>query len=425
MPPKKKKPTRKQQQQPFTLDNLIPTLSPPQPMTTTTTNNNDFQLFNMPSKYSGIFNSQGSSTTPSQEIRKRPQSQPIESNDKRKRKKQWSTPVQQLQQELNLLQDDDDDDETVEFKFDRPKVSSSSNSGFVDVLQDDVSRSMNKRRQSYNNRGKRASSIGNGFITDLHPDIPVSSYHKHLNSSLSGPDVLRQLYVWCMKRKFQEDNRRESMNTDNQTSLNIAKVIEEETVKGLMEKKISTSWYGRKRDPDEIYPAPKVLLENFQNTTNVANIKLYEPKLSKIEKEKIQFQRTFTKDVDFIKNTSITKDIDPDYLTRTNEVIDPALVDKVVANYNQASQIVNSELPYGIDNTHYTVRTLETDDKIAQTIQNEHISKQLNQYLYEYFHKNNSENYQTLTNQHWPYPVKPFEIKDLLIGLSILQTQQD
>ncbi|EGW34723.1 uncharacterized protein SPAPADRAFT_47807 [Spathaspora passalidarum NRRL Y-27907] len=452
MPAKKKKPTRKQQQLPVSSKRVIsgepiPNLSPPSSLPQQQSTTKEFPLYTRPSKYSALFNSQDSTTASYSEIttKRTSQSQPIEHNGRKKRKKQWSTPIQQLQQEINLLgndEDDEDDDETVEFKFTVDKPTTKTNNFLDGVSQHMVGlpdeaprKSINKRRQSYNNRGKRASSIGNGFITDLHEDVPLKNYYKHINASLPDPDRMRQLLVWCSKRRLAQDNNKKESNTNNQTNLNIAKVIEEEITKSLMDKRIPTSWYNRENDPSQVYGGPKVMMENLQNQKNFANNKIFSEKVNKLKKGIRQWEQEYNSDVDAIRKTptDVPRDIKKkqidDYSSNTNLEIDTSIVDKLTESYSQDAQLVNKDLQYYLEILNHTVRLLHIDAKKAQLIQEEHAINPVQSYKDDFYRRNSIENYRALraredkSSVHWPYPIASLKTKDLLTCLGIIQTR--
>ncbi|CAG8776452.1 5346_t:CDS:2, partial [Racocetra fulgida] len=57
-----------------------------------------------------------------------------------------------------------------------------------------------KRRSSIEKRGKRASSIGNGFVARPHPDVNSNEFFRHIQAEMPEPIKLRQLLVWCGQR---------------------------------------------------------------------------------------------------------------------------------------------------------------------------------------------------------------------------------
>ncbi|GME71649.1 unnamed protein product [Ambrosiozyma monospora] len=118
-----------------------------------------------------------------------------------------------------------------------------------------------KRRSSLSNRGKRLSSIGNGFVAEPHHDIPVDQLYKHFEPGLPDPHKMRQLLIWCVKRTtFRDLDPASSVNGNgngkangigkkqkkkkNDVALKIAEVIRDDLIRELADGKISTSWWG-------------------------------------------------------------------------------------------------------------------------------------------------------------------------------------
>lgn len=136
-------------------------------------------------------------------------------------------------------------------------------------------------------RGKRASSIGNGFQSLPHPDIPASEFYKHISEELPDPVRMKQLLAWCARRSIDESKTRPSLHgaeTDEQIqAANIARTIEEEVLKDLIENKITTSWY---HQPDH----PLATLEKRphpQNVNNSAKIKEMEERIAQLKAEEV------------------------------------------------------------------------------------------------------------------------------------------
>ncbi|CCG82206.1 Kinetochore protein mis13 [Taphrina deformans PYCC 5710] len=161
-----------------------------------------------------------------------------------------------------------------------------------------------RRRSSLSMRGKRASSIGNGFQSLPHPDIPASEFYKHISEDLPDPVRMKQLLAWCARKSIDDSKSRPSLHgkeTDEQIqAANIARTIEEEVLKDLIENKITTSWY---HQPDQ----PLTVLEKKphpQNVNNAAKMKEMEEKIAQLEAE----ERTWNELLAHHKSTSTTMD---------------------------------------------------------------------------------------------------------------------
>lgn len=151
-----------------------------------------------------------------------------------------------------------------------------------------------RRRSSYHNRGKRVLSIGNGYMGVPHEDVPTRDFYKLVDSSLPEPQRMRQLLIWCLNRNLDLEEREnktvfESGSTEDQTVINIAKVIKEELLQDLITGNISTSWYN-KEDSEEgdlnFLLLKDVILPNPLNISNEENMEIFKKKLNSIIHEK-------------------------------------------------------------------------------------------------------------------------------------------
>lgn len=160
----------------------------------------------------------------------------------------------------------------------------------------------NNRRSSLGNRGKRTSSVGNGFQVSPHESIPPLNFYKHLNQDLPEPHRMRQLLAWCLKRQLDDDkksddssNRRSKLfNNEELIAKNIATVIKEEVLRDLVDGKIKTSWWNREDYEDEInQPAKKKrkIVPNGQNEENLNTLKILEKHLSRLRKENSELDK--------------------------------------------------------------------------------------------------------------------------------------
>lgn len=163
----------------------------------------------------------------------------------------------------------------------------------------------NRRRSSYFNRGKRVLSIGNGFMGEPHRDVSATSYFKLLDTSIPEPDRMRQLLIWCFKNKLNQEEteiRKIETSTEDQTIINIAKVIKEEVIHDLMEKKIPISWYNRSTANDKELLEKEIKVLNPLNILNKENIEKYMIALNKITNQKHQWNDSYNLSVHYVRN---------------------------------------------------------------------------------------------------------------------------
>lgn len=169
-----------------------------------------------------------------------------------------------------------------------------------------------RRRSSLNQRGKRTSSVGNGFKAVPHESIDPSTFYKHLDPELPEPHRLKQLLVWSSRRildnqeqEYTEKNVDSRLSTEDRTAWRIARLIQEEVARDLSDGKISVSWWNRKEEEEgqerirrekegltaesesnENAKQTKILRPNIQNVINLQNLQAYERKLKALQQEK-------------------------------------------------------------------------------------------------------------------------------------------
>ncbi|RIB17057.1 kinetochore-associated protein Dsn1/Mis13 [Gigaspora rosea] len=135
-----------------------------------------------------------------------------------------------------------------------------------------------KRRSSLEKRGKRASSIGNGFVAKPHPDVNSNEFFRHIQAELPEPIKLRQLLAWCGLRSL------DKQTSADENALKIAKIIEQEVLNDLIDGKISTSWYNRQNGHESL---EKTLPRkpHPQNLVNQRKLKEHEATLQRLKAE--------------------------------------------------------------------------------------------------------------------------------------------
>ncbi|KAG2731703.1 hypothetical protein G9P44_005290 [Scheffersomyces stipitis] len=311
-----------------------------------------------------------------------------------------------------------------------------------------ANRQQSKRRSSYYNRGKRVSSIGNGFVGEPHQDVDASDYYKLLDTSLPEPDRMRQLLIWCCKKKLdQEENLLKDKNpsTEDLTVLNIAKVIKEEILRDLMEKQISTSWYSNVPDEDEDTIGKEISVPNPLNESNKQNIDVYSKKLKALVKEKQVWHKSYENAISpiakldvgsveeakqeelqqYIKSKSESELQHVDYST----VIDNQLINKITANYDQLNSEVKDKVENSIDKVYHTVYQMEKSTELVETIHHRNLAPKVDSLLGDYTTKAKVENYRNLKQKeaqksNWPVPSRIPGTLELLRSIARLETSR-
>lgn len=435
-------------------------------------------------------------------IYKRSQSVDFSDDDEHVRRRRMNNPLSQLQRELGNISDDDEDilmldlkpikkaKKQLEPKSNKNKTtgprhnnnnndnsiltdenlqllssigstyknrSSGSSDGYVeqvshhklDLVDEDsiakVGRPPLKRRNSYYNRGKRVLSIGNGFHGEPHNDVPVSDYYKLVDTSLPDPDRLRQLLVWCFKKKLDDEEKllkTKVSSTEDQTIINIAKVIKEEILMDLMEKQISVSWYSKPKDSaDDVYMTGKeVVVPNPQNVINTENIDIYSKKLKDLIKEKKDWNNSLQRTIQPISNLSLKSfEVNDDslleYLKRKKadteknhpyeEIIQGKLIGKIEKEFEETKEKIITKLEPSVNKVADASYRLLKISELAKYLQENNLNDKAASLLKSYVIKNNIENYSsTDQNSSWPIPKKLITTRELLRGITRLETSK-
>lgn len=282
-----------------------------------------------------------------------------------------------------------------------------------------------KRRSSYHNRGKRVLSIGNGFEGEPHHDVPVSDYYKLLDTSLPEPDRMRQLMVWCFKKKLDQEDKKKSASSEDQTVLNIAKVIKEEILRDLIEKQISISWYSNNTIDDTI-PGKEITVPNPLNITNKKNIQLYSGKLKSILREKDQWKRSYERSIKPIRNIqthesfnhNVTDDDLQAYLaTKGENSYSASIAQDVAALTTECETIartITKTLEPSVDKLYQASYQMDKASEVVDTIHKTKFNHRMSSLLKEYMTRNETVRAVTI----WPSPASKIDTRSLLRSIT-------
>lgn len=394
-------------------------------------------------------------------IYKRSQS-PIQPQSRKKRK--VNTPVSQLHEEIDLLAQDDldsDSENIFALKKSRKKEKQLSkghlpdsgtrlrsplrdgykSDGYTEHLPQerlalhDHSESSGsiKRRQSYINRGKRISSIGNGFAGEPHKDVPVSDYYKLLDTSLPAPDRMRQLLIWTMKKQLETDD--DLLRQDPPaipTAASIVRVIKEELINDLIDKKISTSWYDKKSSSS--VSGRIITVPNPINESNRQNIELYSKKLKELKRQKEQWKDVFTQSIARIEPLQIALPVDDLQLKKYLEtekkktdmglsVIDGSMALQVEQNFQNVKTLLIN-LPPIVDKLYYSSYQFNQASKLVSFIEESKLGPEISQYLQSYISATNHPPKQEAVAKEVAEPTKKFDTMDLLKTICYVETKR-
>lgn len=245
----------------------------------------------------------------------------------------------------------------------------------------------NRRRSSYYNRGKRLSSIGNGFEGLPHDGVNPDDYYKLLNSDLPEPQRMRQLLVWTMRKRLQEEEQRTT--NDDQTVVNIAKVIKDEVLQQLVLGEINVNWYNRGDDSDDI---PEITLPNPLNIQNEKNLATFKNKLQDLINEQQLWRTSYQRAIAPLEQSEI-KDTDVPLDPSTASTYDSAVLDGTLLNDLEkfASKITSHqaahEVEAAVDKLYHGSYRLDRALELVARLQHQQFNPQLSQLLKKYMSK--------------------------------------
>ena len=241
------------------------------------------------------------------------------------------------------------------------------------------------------NRGKRILSVGNGFVAVPHIDVPVPNYYKLLDTSLPEPHRLRQLLIWCLTKKIdqEEAKARAITKSEDKSAVYIAKVIKEEVLKDLTEGKIDVSWYNKPVEENPVH-LEVTTVANPLNVSNEANIKFFKSKLQSILSERGEWERVYQKSVNKTNDLKVEVNSDPVLLEETppeakySEILDNLMISKLENTVQDVLEIykqVGDSLDVFEDLTYRLDKGLELVEALKNEQLNEKISQLVNDFM--------------------------------------------
>jgi kinetochore protein Mis13/DSN1 len=149
------------------------------------------------------------------------------------------------------------------------------------------------RRSSLGLRGRRASSLGNGFTAIPHPEIDPSNYIKHISAELPDPQRMKQLLAWCARRVADDfsKNKNPSSSRTELNSIQLAEEIQKDLIQNIINSQIDLSWYRRQNESSK----ESDLLPNPQNLENATKIDRYRENLDNIDHQISQWNKILHK----------------------------------------------------------------------------------------------------------------------------------
>lgn len=144
------------------------------------------------------------------------------------------------------------------------------------------------RRSSLIQRGKRASSMSNQIALIAHPDLPSEEFYKFISATIPEPVRMKQLLVWTARQIIDQQKKKYPATHENAPSAAIARAIEEEVLKDIIENRVELSWYSRsQKDQQE---SERIVLKKSKHPQNVANLRKKRECLQKLAAMKAEIK---------------------------------------------------------------------------------------------------------------------------------------
>lgn len=257
-----------------------------------------------------------------------------------------------------------------------------------------LSEQIPKRRSSYSNRGKRVSSIGNGYVAKPHSEVATSEFYKSLDTSLPEPSQVRQLLVWCFRKKLEEEEAEdESASAD--PAKGIAKIIKEELLKDLVKGTISTSWYSRRDEDDNAgLSGKRIVKPNAQNESNKENVEIFTRKLKQLQAEKQEWHNSFNTAVGQLLGLSVgnvkMEKLQIQALSKSSEekytenVLNETLILKLEESASEVQSHVPQSLEQSVDRLYHVLYQMDQAVKLAAKVKQDRLQAQVAQVVQKF-----------------------------------------
>lgn len=277
-----------------------------------------------------------------------------------------------------------------------------------------------KRRSSYSNRGKRVLSIGNGYVAKPHSEVSATEYYKLLDTSMPEPSQVRQLLVWCFRRKLEQENENDEDSAGSNTARGIAKIIKQELLEDLVDGAISTSWYSRRDESDEsTLSSKRIVRPNPLNESNKENVEIFTRKLRQLQAEKQEWHQSFDNAVAPLLGLSVVNtDLDKQQLRKhadesgqqelANDVVDEKLLERIQTTANDVKTYVPELLEESVDRLYHMLYQMGQTVKLVSKVEQDRLQAQVAQVVQKFMGRGHDQ------------PTRHITSKELLRGISRL-----
>lgn len=276
------------------------------------------------------------------------------------------------------------------------------------------------RRASYPERGKRLLSIGNGFEARINPSISESEYNKWFDEDMLEPDKMRQLLIWCFRKKLNQDTNEQ--DTHRKEILGVSKLIETEILNGLMEGSVSVDW--QQLTDDNMYDVPltgkRIIKPNATNESNKESIEIFAQKLRQLKDEETLWVRAYKNALRPLESLAIDpekvteRDLLAHLLTRTEgaalikDVLGQGLEQKMNRDLNETERAMKEDLGDNTDKLLHILHKLKQSLALTAQLDREKLASKVTQLA------RNFSNRSVLA--------KDLSVRDLLRGISRIDT---
>lgn len=286
----------------------------------------------------------------------------------------------------------------------------------------DETNHMPKRRSSYSNRGKRVLSIGNGYVAKPHSEVSATEYYKLLDTSMPEPSQVRQLLVWCFRKKLEQDKDAEEYSPESETARGIAKIIKQELLRDLVDGTISTSWYSRKDDSlEDQLSSKRIIRPNPLNESNKENIEIFTRKLRLLQAERQEWHESFDKCVAPLEGLAIANnDCEDRELAKhvgnqknihmSEDVIGEGLLKKMQNSADEVKLYVPEKIEESVDRLYHILYQMGQTVKLVSKVERERLQPQVAQVVQKFMSRSNGAD----------QPTRHITSKELLRGISRL-----
>lgn len=256
----------------------------------------------------------------------------------------------------------------------------------IELADETIPKEDFRRRLLFYNRGKRVLSIGNGFEAGPHQDVEPEDYYKVMDQSALDPHRMRQLLIWCFRKRLESDKKTVHLSAEDQTAANIAKVVKEETVAALIKGDISTTWYSQA----EVRPS-QVLLPNRLNQANRENVELFRRKLAQLRRDQKAWHAAYAAASAPVTQLAVSAasesqiaayvgDKRPDY----EPIVNASLEQHIAHNYASITQAAPEQVESACDNLHHSLYRLARARALVERLRRDKLAGQVAQAARKY-----------------------------------------